>query len=98
MKYRSWFAPGVVALSLTWALPLSADDSAGVSLVIAGDHVDFLAGKDLVGRYHLSLEASSVAKPYFWPLNGPNGVPITRAWPMEKARADGSDDHPHQKS
>src|SRR5262249_3744101 len=99
MKFRPWFALGVVVLMLAWALPLSADDSAAVVLLVADDHVDFLVGKDLIGRYHFSPEASSVAKPYFWPLNGPNGVPITRAWPMEKTRAaDGSDDHPHQKS
>jgi hypothetical protein len=99
MKFRPWFALGVLVLTLAWALPVAADDSAAVVLLVADDHVDFLVGKDLIGRYHFSPETSSVAKPYFWPLNGPNRVPITRAWPMEKTQtADGSDDHPHQKS
>jgi hypothetical protein len=58
--------------------------------------VDFLAGSgQLVGRYHRDAR---VAKPYFWPVNGPGGVPLTRAWPMEKASPGGSTDHPHQKS
>src|SRR5207249_1657673 len=39
-----------------------------------------------------------VAKPYLWPLSAPGGMPLTRAWPMEKAALGGSTDHPHQKS
>jgi hypothetical protein len=63
---------------------------------VAGkSHIDFRAGKDLVARYRIGPD---VAKPYFWPLNAPGGVPVTRAWPMEKARPGGSTDHPHQKS
>jgi hypothetical protein len=83
-------------LVLLCSLPMRAADT-GPGLVVADEHVDFLAGKDLVGRYHFSPSASSVAKPYFWPLNGPGGLPITRAWPME-GQPTGSDDHPHQKS
>lgn len=36
-------------------------------------------------------------KPYLWPIIGPTGKPITRAFPM--AKVDGEkDDHPHQRS
>src|SRR5262245_9723200 len=60
-----------------------------------GKYLDFRAGKELVGRYHI---APAVAKPYFWPLNAPTGVPITRGWPMTQTVKGGSKDHPHQKS
>ncbi len=36
-------------------------------------------------------------KPYCWPIIGPTGDPITRAFPMEKVPGETSD-HPHQRS
>src|SRR5262245_4052453 len=98
MKYSCCFALSALILILTWLLPLQAADTGQANLAVVADHVDFLAGNDLVGRYHFIPASSSLAKPYFWPLNGPSGVPITRAWPMEKQQPGGSDDHPHQKS
>lgn len=67
----------------------------GVHVTITDEHIDFLVGKDLIGRYH---KGPNVAKPYFWPLHGPNGERITRAWPMEKGQPGESTDHVHQKS
>jgi hypothetical protein len=49
---------------------------------------------DLAARYH----SAGYAKPIFWPVNAPGGVPLTRAWPMDKAATGGSTDHVHQKS
>jgi hypothetical protein len=60
-----------------------------------GDHIDFLVKGKLVARYEYG---PTVAKPYFWPLNSPAGVPITRAWPMEPLKPGGTKDHVHQKS
>jgi hypothetical protein len=57
--------------------------------------VDFLAGGELVARYHVRPD---LYKPYFWPVNAPGAIPVTRAWPMEKARPGQSTDHVHQKS
>jgi hypothetical protein len=62
------------------------------------ENIEFFAGKQLVTRYH---KESSVAKPYFWPLNvaaGDKLIPVTRAWPMEKGLPGESNDHVHQKS
>jgi hypothetical protein len=77
-----------------WA---SLDPSQPISIKPAEKHLDFLAGKDLIARYHFE---ETKAKPHFHPLNGPFGKPVTRGWPMipddpaeEKAR-----DHPHQKA
>lgn len=61
----------------------------------ASDHIDFRSGGELVARYHIGRD---LAKPYFWPINGPAGAAVTRGWPMEKAQPGGSTDHPHQKS
>src|SRR5262249_33284779 len=36
-------------------------------------------------------------KPILWPLIGPTGRPVTRAFPMEKVAGE-DDDHPHQRS
>lgn len=84
----------LLALSLGWPT-LTADEAANVNIQVADDHIDFLAGKDLIGRYQ---KGPMVAKPYFWPLNGPGGVPITRGWPMVEKQPDGTTDHIHQKS
>jgi hypothetical protein len=78
------------------AAVLPAAEPDAVTIKVSDDHIDFLAGKALVTGYH---KAATVAKPYFWPVNAPGGVPLTRAWPMERpAPRGGSDDHPHQKS
>ncbi len=72
-----------------------ADEASPIAIENHQDYLDFRIGKDLVTRYHIE---KSVAKPYFWPLYGPRGVAMTRAWPMEKAPPGGSTDHVHQKS
>jgi hypothetical protein len=75
--------------------PAALRAEANIIVRTADDHIDFLIGKELVARYHTG---ASVAKPYFWPLNAPGEVPLTRAWPMEKGKPGESTDHPHQKS
>lgn len=90
----------VLALLTTTAmfgvvLSLPADQSDGVSIQAGKEHIEFRAGKDLVARYHI---APGVAKPYFYPVNAPGGVPLTRGWPMEKGLPEETTDHVHQKS
>jgi hypothetical protein len=55
--------------------------------------IDFLAGKDLITRYHYG---PSVVKPYFWPIISPAGKSVSRAWPMEKGQPNETTDHKHQ--
>jgi hypothetical protein len=74
---------------------LRAADPSPVAIAVSKDHVDFKSGDVVVARYHI---AESVAKPYFWPLLGPGGVRVTRAWPMEPGQPGETRDHPHQKS
>jgi hypothetical protein len=88
-----------VAAALAQRLPLSAADPAPVSITVTRDHIDFLAGKELIGRYQFAAATEvPLAKPYLWPLLGPSGAHMTRDWPLEKGAPGGSTDHPHQKS
>src|SRR5262245_13224021 len=94
MKLRLGLALAVLAAA-GWLVTVPAAEPENVSIKVSGDQIDFLAGKELVGRYN---KGPSVAKPYMWPLNGPGGVPLTRAWPMVKGQPGESVDHVHQKS
>lgn len=85
----------VLAILFASTMPLTAENPAGVGVQVAADHVDFMVGTELVGRYNIG---EKVAKPYLWPVKGPGGVSMTRAWPMEPKQEGGSDDHIHQKS
>jgi hypothetical protein len=53
--------------------------------------LDLYIGDELVTRYH----TAGYAKPIFWPLNAPGGIPLTRNYPPPEGQAK---DHPHQKS
>src|SRR5262249_37278386 len=61
---------------------------------VKGKQIDFRLGDELVTSYH----TRGFSKPIFWPVNAPGGVPLTRAWPMEKGKAGESTDHIHQRS
>src|ERR1700719_1834726 len=74
---------------------LRAAGPASVTVKLDPQQVDFLAGADLATRYHTGPE---FAKPFFWPVRGPNEIQLTRSWPMEKSTPGGSVDHVHQKS
>ena len=86
---------GTLPLLILWPARSQAAEPAAATIKSEKNHLDFVVGDDLVGRYQFGKDA---AKPYFWPLHGPGGVIITRGWPMEKAPEGGSMDHPHQKS
>jgi hypothetical protein len=86
----------LLLLPVVPALAPAADAEATVRIEVKDKtSIAFYHGKELTGRYHIAAE---VAKPYMWPLNAPNGKPITRGWPMEAAAPGGTTDHKHQKS
>jgi hypothetical protein len=90
-------AAGILTIFVFLVSPslIQREEPPQVTIESHADYLDFRIGKDPVTQYHF---AKSVAKPYFWPVFGPGGVSMTRAWPMEKAGPGGSNDHPHQKS
>jgi hypothetical protein len=78
-----------------WLLPLAA-----------AEPKDMAVSLDMRSRYHLQLGGAEVAmyftdpswaKPFLWPLIAPNGLRLTRAWPIEPTPLV-SRDHVHQKS
>jgi hypothetical protein len=84
----------LLAAAVNAAAPVLEESN--VMIRVGKDKIDFLAGRDLVASYHIG---PGVAKPYLWPINGPAGEPMTRAWPMVQARGpENSNDHVHQKS
>lgn len=77
------------------AQPADKAAPAGVHIEVGKEQVTFRADKAVVAQYRIG---PAVAKPYLWPVHGPGGIALTRAWPMEPAKSGGSTDHPHQKS
>jgi hypothetical protein len=49
------------------------------------------------GQLFTEYLVRSGVKPILWPIIGPTGKPMTRAWPMEKGTGEKTD-HPHQRS
>ena len=86
-----------IALTLAFPAALRADDREVIAR-LAGEIEFGLSSSEHVGRYHLNPEGAHLAKPYFWPLYASYPTPITRAWPMEKAKPGETTDHVHQKS
>lgn len=74
---------------------LLAGDDPAPTVTKKDTTVEFFIGKELVTTYHHGPEHS---KPFFWPVNAPGTVPLTRAWPIDKRIAGESNDHVHQKS
>jgi Family of unknown function (DUF6807) len=94
-------ALGIAALALPVRPTVRAAEKKGnVAIEVGKGQIDFRAGKNLAGRYHFG---PAVAKPYFWPLQAPNGVTVTRGWPMVDdapgiAAGKWPKDHVHQKA
>ena len=81
----------IAALLLTSVPTAHAQQGGNEQVKIIKDGVEFYVGDELVARYHLA----GYAKPIFWPLNAPGGIPLTRNHPAPEGQAQ---DHPHQKS
>jgi sugar phosphate isomerase/epimerase len=52
---------------------------------------------DINGKLFTEYCFSDVPRPYFYPVIGPTGAPITRHWPMEEGK-DEAKDHVHHRS
>lgn len=81
-----------------FALQQSADSArpstAGFSVSSDADQVTIQYDGQLVSRYHFRDQESR--KPYLWPVIGPTGKSMTRAFPM-KSVAGEQQDHPHHR-
>ena len=52
----------------------------------------------LDGKPFATYVFKSGVKPILWPVIGPTGKEMTRAWPMREGNPDEKTDHPHQRS
>lgn len=82
---------GLTAWMVVAVAPIAANAEWTVEKTEAGASVKN-DGK-LVTEYH----TRSGTKPILWPLIGPTGKPVTRAFPMAKVSGEQAD-HPHQRS
>ncbi len=82
----------LIGFGIAW--PLSAAEPV-MAVKKSKESLEFRFGDELVTNYVIS---TSAVKPYFWPLNAPGGLAVTRAWPMIKGTAGETTDHVHQKS
>ncbi len=73
--------------------PAATDRAPGVALVEDGKRIEFRIDGELVTEYI----PDDGPKPYFFPLIGPSGTKMTRAFPMQKVAGE-KYDHPHHRS
>lgn len=72
--------------------------SAGVQITDQGGKLRIEVGGKLFTEYHYATyDGNEVPRPFFYPILGPEGLPMTRNWPMKEA-PDEAQDHPHHRS
>lgn len=69
-------------------------DSQGVVLTETKDGLDV----SIDGKPFTTYLTNAGPKPYFWPILGPTGDPVTRAYPMREDVPGERFDHPHHRS
>ena len=94
MIRRTCVIPGITLAFFACALPSPAADSAtGIRITEQPDRLRVEINGQLFTEYFFK----DVPRPYFYPLIGPGGAPMTRNWPM-KNTPDEEHDHPHHRS
>jgi hypothetical protein len=74
-------------------LASAAGDQSGVQIIEEAGTVKVRINGQPFTEYHFK----DVPRPYYYPLLGPAGLPLTRNWPM-KDLPDEAHDHPHHRS
>ncbi|MCL4543776.1 MAG: PmoA family protein [Chloroflexi bacterium] len=75
------------------SIPVSAG---GVTVKEHREELEIALEGALVTRYRFAGEG--LARPYFWPVIGPGGMEVTRAYPIIPDRPGETRDHPHHRS
>ena len=52
---------------------------------------------EINGLFFSEYHYQEVSRPFFYPVMGPDGLPMTRNWPMSEGEGE-EHDHPHHKS
>src|SRR6059058_2900198 len=87
----------VVLLLLAYAGPLSslraADAKQGVQITQLDDRLQVEINGELFTEYHFK----NASRPFLYPVFGPQGLPMTRDWPMKESDNE-EHDHKHHRS
>lgn len=83
-----------VFAALSFCLFAEAAGAAEFSVRKTDDGVTVFINGNLFTKYVVKNESN---KPYFWPIVGPDGVHMTRAYPMKDVAGE-KQDHPHHRS
>jgi hypothetical protein len=94
MIRRTCVIPGItLAVLASGFSSRAADSTKGVRITQQADRLRIEINGQLFTEYFYK----AVPRPYFYPLIGPGGAPMTRNWPM-KTTPDEEHDHPHHRS
>jgi Family of unknown function (DUF6807) len=80
-------------LCLALASVAAADKANGVKITQLSDRLRVEINDQLFTEYYFK----NVPRPFCYPVIGPEGLPMTRNWPMKDVPGEGHD-HPHQRS
>ncbi len=104
-RRAGWFSflrvsvPGcVAALSVACANLLNAQSNGADSAsgVVISPLIDNTLRVEISGQLFTIYHYVGVPRPYFYPVLGPDELPMTRKWPMEETK-DEEHDHPHHR-
>ena len=93
MDTRLIFASVGLAVLLAGCSHGPAGDAEGVRI----SQLDGKLRVQINGKLFTEYCCQNVPRPYFYPLLGPDELPMTRRWPLEKS-TDEQHDHPHHRS
>lgn len=87
------FAISTLCLCNPTVLAQQTQGGTGVEITNLGEKLRVEINGKLFTEYHFK----DVPRPYFYPVIGPTGEPVTRNWPMKEAENE-QHDHPHHRS
>ena len=73
--------------------PATSNAQTEIRIAKQGKAIEVSVGDELFTAYNFK----ETAKPFLYPVHGPNQIPLTRNFPMKETAGE-SDDHPHHKS
>src|SRR5579859_1239960 len=87
------FLLGLLIASSVFADDSSTANHSGVQIIQGPDTLQVKINGELFTEYHFK----DVPRPFWYPLIGPDELPMTRNWPMKDV-PDEEHDHPHHRS
>jgi hypothetical protein len=97
-----WFPLTLIVVTVSHVRAADAD----VTAEKGEDRIVFKVGGETAAVYQFAGtvpherggEPKPLAKPFFYPLHAPGGIPVTRGWPVVLGTPGETTDHVHQKS